>query len=208
MHGRAFLTLLVTPPHCFHFTQVDGLTGALNILPKYVTSNDNVLADTLTISPAKQPQCASPCGGSSSRPASRPHSPEITLKAQKALKGHLMIGSLLPEAESASESEEEDEQQEEAEENVRQLGVMAAAEAAYLQAFAKEEQVMADYPHGAPVSLYGFSFVMLVWNQDMTLDLDATSWTLCSNVVCVAGGGTCCACSMRHPECGAAGHVG
>jgi hypothetical protein len=34
---------------------------------------------------------------------------------------------------------------------VRRLGVTAAAEAAYVQAFAKEEQIMADYPHGAPV---------------------------------------------------------
>jgi hypothetical protein len=130
------------------FLQVEGLTGALNMLPKYVTSNDNVLADTLTISPAKQQHCASPC---SSRPASRPHSPEVTLKAQRALKGHLAIGSLVPEDESESEAEGDEEQQA-AEESVRGLGVMAAAEAAYMQAYAKEEQIMADYPHGAPVS--------------------------------------------------------
>jgi hypothetical protein len=126
--------------------QVEGLTGAMYMLPKYLTSDENVLADTLTISPAKQ--CASPC---SSRPVSRPHSPEVAAKAQKALRGHLSIGSLVPEDESESEDEEENQQQE-AEENVRQLGVMAAAEAAYLQAFAKEGEIMASYPHGAPVS--------------------------------------------------------
>ncbi|WIA36366.1 hypothetical protein OEZ86_007683 [Tetradesmus obliquus] len=118
--------------------RVDGLTAALNRLPKYLTSGDNILADTLSHNPP------SPAG---SRPASRPHSPEVAAKAQKALRGHLAIGSLLPEDESESEDEE---QQEGEEENVRQLGAMAAAEAAYMQAYAREGEIMADYPHGAP----------------------------------------------------------
>jgi hypothetical protein len=140
-----------------HFAQVEGLTGAMNMLPKYLTSNDNVLADTLTISPAKPntSSCASPCN---SRPCSRPHSPEVAAKAQKALRGHLAIGSLVPEDEEESEEESESEEQQEDGENVRQLGVMAAAELAYMQAYAKEGQVMASYPHGAPVSDFGLVF--------------------------------------------------
>jgi hypothetical protein len=66
------------------------------------------------------------------------------VRARQALRGQLLCGSLLV------EQEEEGEEEQKAREMRQSL--MAAARAAYDRAVRKEEEIIAQYPHGALVS--------------------------------------------------------
>jgi hypothetical protein len=163
----------------FHpHTQLDSLSGTLHPSPEHLTSADNFLSDGLTFNnssnsnnnsnsnnsrPASRcnnitPRSAAATAPNSarsscpSRPVSRPASPEVAARARLALKGQLLPGSLLVEEE---EEDEEAQQQRE-----MQQRLMAAAMAAYDEAARKEEELIAMYPHGAPVGL-GFRLLVV-----------------------------------------------
>jgi hypothetical protein len=78
------------------------------------------------------------------QPNTRPGSPEVAaVRARQALRGQLLPGSLLV-------GEEEEGEEEQKAREMRQ-SLMAAAMAAYDEAVRKEEEMIAQYPHGAPV---------------------------------------------------------
>ncbi|WIA16175.1 hypothetical protein OEZ85_012889 [Tetradesmus obliquus] len=145
--------------------KLDHLTAMLHASPEHMTSADNFLSDGLSLprscppsrataahptprtAASTVPNSARSCSSynpSSSRPGSRPASPEVgaNARARMALRGQLMCGSLLV------EEEEEDEEQQQQREARQEMA--AAAAAAYDEAARKEEELIAMYPHGAP----------------------------------------------------------
>jgi hypothetical protein len=144
---------------CLLPAQIDSLAGLLHPSPEHLTSEDNILSDGLTqpysrpasrCTPRAAPNTPVPYSARSSssstisRPNTRPGSPELAaVRARQALKGQLLPGSLLVGGEEGEGARTDRE--------MRQ-GLMAAAMAAYDEAVRKEEELIAQYPHGAPVS--------------------------------------------------------
>jgi hypothetical protein len=131
---------------------LDSLAGILHQLPEYHTSSANPLAtrpQTAAAAAADGATTSSDNTCSADAGASRPQSPEVCEKAQRAhdLSSHLTTGSLEPVA-SADDAEEEARLA-----KARALLTAALAEECrkQQQVDALEQQLLKEYPHGLPV---------------------------------------------------------
>jgi hypothetical protein len=134
---------------------LDSLAGVLHQLPEYHTSKANPLA-TQQQTAAAAGDAAADASSSSSKDASggdggisRPQSPELCAKAQRAhdLNSHLTTGSLEP---VPGQGDAEEERLKKS----RALLAAALAEECRKQQQAEqlEQQLLKEYPHGLPVS--------------------------------------------------------
>uniref|UniRef100_A0A383VQT4 Uncharacterized protein n=1 Tax=Tetradesmus obliquus TaxID=3088 RepID=A0A383VQT4_TETOB len=131
---------------------LDSLAGFLHQLPEYHTSSANPLATRpQTAAAADADADATSSSNANDGGASRPQSPELCEKAQRAhdLHSHLTTGSLEPAPGQADEEEEERLQ------NARALLAAALAEECRKQQQVEqlERQLLLEYPHGLPKRL-------------------------------------------------------
>jgi hypothetical protein len=129
---------------------LDSLAGILHQLPEYHTSKANPLATRPQTAAAAHDDASassSSAADDADTATSRPQSPEVCEKAQRAhdLNSHLTTGSLEP-VPSQADAEEEARLQ-----KARALLAAALAEECRKQQQV-EQQLLLEYPHGLPVS--------------------------------------------------------